>query len=49
MPPTLIGVDVNKRAWEQQTPLHNRWHPEIPPVATVKEGEVSATPPEPKR
>ena len=25
---------------EQSPPLHNRWHPEIPPVATVKEGDV---------
>merc|ERR1719197_1042533 len=35
---TLLSVDPKKNPWEQDTPLHNRWHPEIPPVATVKEG-----------
>ena len=35
---TLISVDVKKLPWEQETPLHNRWHPDIPPVATVEEG-----------
>ena len=39
---TIISVDVKKPAWEQdpQTPLHNRWHPDIPAVARVKEGEL---------
>ena len=37
---TLISVDPKKLPWEQDTPLHNRWHPDIPPVASVKEGEV---------
>jgi hypothetical protein len=37
---TLISVDPKKLPWEQETPLHNRWHPDIPPVAAVKEGEV---------
>ena len=39
---TIIGVDVKKPAWEQdpKTPLHNRWHPDIPAVARVKEGEL---------
>jgi len=36
---TLISVDPKKAPWEQETPLHNRWHPDIPPVASVKEGE----------
>jgi len=36
----LIEVDVKKKPWEQEVPLHNRWHPDIPPVATVDEGEV---------
>jgi Acetamidase/Formamidase family len=40
MPPTLIAVDPKKKPWEQETPLHNRWHPSIPPVATVQEGQV---------
>ena len=41
---TVISVDVKKPAWEQGleagTPCHNRWHPDIPAVCTVKEGEV---------
>lgn len=40
MPKTLIAVDPKKLPWEQATPLHNRWHPEIPAVASVAEGEV---------
>lgn len=40
MAPTLIHVDPRKKPWEQQTPLHNRWHPDIPPVVTVAEGET---------
>lgn len=37
---SLISVDPKLAPWEQATPLHNRWHPDIPPVAQVKEGEV---------
>lgn len=37
---TIINVDPKKLPWEQDTPVHNRWHPDIPPVATVKEGEA---------
>ena len=40
MPKTAISVDVKKMPWEQETPLHNRWHPEIPAVVTIEEGEV---------
>lgn len=36
----LISVDPKLPPWEQKTPLHNRWHPDIPPVASVLEGEV---------
>ncbi|PKI71296.1 hypothetical protein CRG98_008296 [Punica granatum] len=36
----IIPNDVKKKPWEQELPLHNRWHPEIPPVAEVAEGEV---------
>lgn len=39
MPPTIIRVDLNKPIEEQPTPLHNRWHPDIPPVARVRVGE----------
>ena len=37
---TLISVDPKKLPWEQEVPLHNRWHPDIPPVASVKEHEI---------
>tara|TARA_B100000787_G_scaffold126901_1_gene96022 strand:+ start:67 stop:336 length:270 start_codon:yes stop_codon:yes gene_type:complete len=40
MPKTLLGVDTKKLPWAQDVPLHNRWHPDIPAVATVAEGEV---------
>lgn len=40
MPKTLISVDTKKLPWAQDVPLHNRWHPDIPPVASVKEGDV---------
>jgi len=36
----LISVDTKKLPWEQETPVHNRWHPDIPAVATATEGEV---------
>lgn len=39
-PVPLITVDLKKRPWEQEKPLHNRWHPEIPHVAEATEGEV---------
>jgi hypothetical protein len=36
MPPRtpipVVTVDPSKPAWEQETPLHNRWHPEVPAV-----------------
>jgi len=35
---TLFEVDLSKR-WNQQKVLgHNRWHPDIPPVASVRPG-----------
>ncbi len=42
-PPTprlVVPIDLTKKPWEQKLPLHNRWHPQIPPVAGVKDGEV---------
>uniref|UniRef100_A0A0E0C848 dCMP deaminase n=1 Tax=Oryza meridionalis TaxID=40149 RepID=A0A0E0C848_9ORYZ len=42
-PPTprlVVPIDVSKKPWEQKVPLHNRWHPDIPPVADVTEGEL---------
>lgn len=40
MPKSLIKVDLRKSPAEQPLPLHNRWHPEIPPVAVVNPGDV---------
>uniref|UniRef100_A0A7N0U804 Formamidase n=2 Tax=Kalanchoe fedtschenkoi TaxID=63787 RepID=A0A7N0U804_KALFE len=42
-PPTprlVVPIDLKKKPWEQEQPLHNRWHPHIPPVAEVKEHEM---------
>lgn len=38
-PRTVVSVEPSKRPWEQEQPLHNRWHPDIPPVAQVVAGE----------
>ncbi|CAL8129369.1 unnamed protein product [Orchesella dallaii] len=38
-PRTLISVDLTKSARSQPV-HHNRWHPDIPPVASVHPGEV---------
>jgi formamidase len=40
MPKTIIHVDVAKAPEQQPIPLHNRWHPEIPPVVSVKPGDT---------
>jgi formamidase len=40
MPDVLINVDLTKSPQEQPVPLHNRWHPEIPPVVSVQPGTV---------
>lgn len=38
---TLIKVDLTKTAMEETRPIfHNRYHPDIPPVETVKSGEA---------
>lgn len=34
-PRLVVPIDVKKKPWQQKLPLHNRWHPEIPPVAEV--------------
>jgi len=39
MAQTIISVDVNKSPDQQEKPLHNRWHPDIPAVATMHPGE----------
>lgn len=39
--PRLIApIDLKKKPWEQDPPLHNRWHPDIPSVSEVKVGEL---------
>lgn len=40
MPNTLVAVDLKRSAEEQEPKPHNRWHPEIPPVANVDAGAV---------
>ena len=40
MPEIIIPVDVNKSPKDQPLPLHNRWHPDIPMVVSVKPGSV---------
>src|ERR1700694_5448103 len=40
MPETLFKVDLNKPMTEQDVLGHNRWHPDIPPVAVVNPGTV---------
>lgn len=39
-PRLVIPIDLKKKAWQQNPPPHNRWHPDIPPVAEVTSGEV---------
>ena len=39
-PRLVVPIDVKKKPREQEVPLHNRWHPAIPPVAEVAAGEV---------
>lgn len=39
-PKLVVPVDLKSNPWQQKLPLHNRWHPQIPAVATVKTGEV---------
>jgi len=38
MPEVLFSVDQSKPFREQRVLGHNRWHPDIPPVATVRPG-----------
>ncbi|WP_017326504.1 formamidase [Synechococcus sp. PCC 7336] len=40
MPETLFKVDLTKPMSEQEMPGHNRWHPDIPAVASVNPGDV---------
>lgn len=38
MTTTLIQIDLGKSPYENDM-IHNRWHPDIPMVATVKPGD----------
>jgi formamidase len=38
-PDTRIRVDANRPLADEPGSGHNRWHPDIPPVATVRPGE----------
>ena len=40
MPEVIFPLDSTKKFEDQEKLGHNRWHPEIPPVATVKAGDV---------
>jgi formamidase len=40
MPKTLFKVDLTKPMDQQDMPGHNRWHPDIPAVASVNPGEI---------
>ena len=39
MPEVIFPLDSSKKFENQEKVGHNRWHPEIPPVATVKPGD----------
>lgn len=40
MPHTLIRVDLSRPPEAQSPRPHNRWHPDIPPVASVTPGSI---------
>ncbi|MES1165137.1 MAG: formamidase [Verrucomicrobiota bacterium] len=40
MPKTLFKIDLTKPMSKQEIPGHNRWHPDIPAVISVKPGDV---------
>jgi formamidase len=39
MPEVIFPLDSTKKFEDQEKVGHNRWHPEIPPVATVRPGD----------
>ncbi len=38
--PTIFKADLCKSVFDQELPLHNRWHPDIPAVASVAQHEI---------
>ena len=39
MPEVLFPLDSDRKFRDQEKVGHNRWHPDIPPVATVRPGQ----------
>ncbi|MEU6527337.1 formamidase [Streptomyces sp. NPDC046924] len=39
MPDVVFSVDQSKSMRDQDVPGHNRWHPDVPTVATVRPGD----------
>lgn len=39
MPAKIFTLDSSKKFEDQEKVGHNRWHPDIPPVATIKPGD----------
>jgi formamidase len=36
---TIVKLDLDKKPWEQEGQIHNRWHPDLPMIAMVKPGD----------
>ena len=36
---TLVKLDLDKKPWEQDGQIHNRWHCDLPMIAMVKPGD----------
>jgi formamidase len=36
---TLVKLDLDKKPWEQDGQIHNRWHPDLPMISMVKPGD----------
>lgn len=36
---TVVKLDLDKKPWEQEGQIHNRWHPDLPMIAMVKPGD----------
>jgi formamidase len=39
-PALAFKVELDKAPWEQEVPMHNRWHPAIPVASTQKTGQL---------
>ena len=37
---TLFKIDLTKSVFEQELPLHNRWHPDVPSSVFVKQNQI---------